>query len=85
MVNERWPRGDPGWRFERERERGRIEIFVAQCLSSRSMFFFPYAIFLRGEKVFFSPLFLERVQAFHGSPSWTASRYGTDYANVDSR
>lgn len=54
MVNERWPRGDPGWRFERERERGRIEIFVAHCISSRSMFFFLYTIFLRGEKVFFS-------------------------------
>lgn len=84
MVNERWPRGDPGWRFERERER-ELKFLLHSVFPLARCFSFLYAIFLRGEKVFFSPLFLERVQAFHGSPSWTASRYGTDYANVDSR
>ena len=57
MVNERWPRGDPGWRFERERERerGRIEIFVAQCISSRSMFFFSLRDFSpRRKGIFFT-------------------------------
>lgn len=83
MANERGGRGEIRDRrkFEREIERERIEIFFD------ILFFTRYFSAERGGYFFFTAFSRSAckafTEAFHGSPSWTAWRYGTDYANVD--
>ena len=66
MVNERWPRGDPGWRFERERERerGRIEICCTVYFLSLDVFLFFTRFFSAEKRYFFHRCFSSACRLF---------------------
>lgn len=54
MVNERWPRGDPGWRFERERER-ELKFLLHSVFPLARCFFFSLRDFSpRRKGIFFT-------------------------------